>query len=253
MKKLFSIFAFIIAILWCIPAQAYRRGSAFNEGILYMDQYPIAGDPVTGLYFDPDSDGNNEAVFNSDGTLTLGEVTYPATDGSNEQALLTDGNGLLYFGDSFGAGDIPDSWVRNYESDTMDGTLTINDGLHVNEDGGDQDSHIEGNTDALLTVWDAGLNSIGISNAAVSGRKVYLNSDQAIGLYVDMTKQASTNTISMYISNTNDVDNAANNVIAAEYQALPADAGTGTTFGSLLFIFEVSIIPEAFVLRVNVT
>ena len=135
MKKLFSIFAFIIAILWCIPAQAYRRGSAFNEGILYMDQYPIAGDPVTGLYFDPDSDGNNEAVFNSDGTLTLGEVTYPATDGSNEQALLTDGNGLLYFGDSFGAGDIPDSWVRNYESDTMDGTLTINDGLHVNEDG----------------------------------------------------------------------------------------------------------------------
>jgi hypothetical protein len=50
--------------------------------------------------------------------------------------------------------------------------LTIYGGLHANESGADVDSHIEGDTDPLLTVWDAGLDAIGMGGAAESGYKL---------------------------------------------------------------------------------
>lgn len=42
----------------------------------------------------------------------------------------------------------------------------------INEDGADMDGRIEGDTDANLTVWDAGLDAVGMGGAAESGYKL---------------------------------------------------------------------------------
>jgi len=55
--------------------------------------------------------------------------------------------------------------------------ITSGDGVVINEAGSDLDTRIEGNTDANLTIWDAGLDAVGIGGAAESGYKVKVTGD----------------------------------------------------------------------------
>jgi len=77
MKKLLMV---LVCVMILVPsAEAWRRGSGFNQGTLHMDKNMISGDATTGLYFDPDNDGTVEITFDADGKVSIG---YDAGDGN---------------------------------------------------------------------------------------------------------------------------------------------------------------------------
>ena len=68
MKKLLMV---LVCVMILVPsAEAWRRGSGFNQGTLHMDKNMISGDATTGLYFDPDNDGTVEFTMGTDGSMT---------------------------------------------------------------------------------------------------------------------------------------------------------------------------------------
>ena len=73
---------------------------------------------------DVDFSGNIDVT----GTLTASGLLYPTTDGTEGQAVLTDGNGTLAFGDVVGGID--------YTTETSNYTLEANQGVIANTTGG---------------------------------------------------------------------------------------------------------------------
>lgn len=98
MRRLFAV---LLAGLLLIagPAHAWRQGSGWNEGDILLDQNSLNGDPTTGLYLDPNNDNVNEVTIQTDGRITAGVITYPATDGAAGEFLTTDGLGTLSWAD----------------------------------------------------------------------------------------------------------------------------------------------------------
>ncbi len=104
MKKLISGL-FAIALCLAGNAYAYQYGSGLNERDLEMGQYSIDGRSDTGLRFDGNNDGTDDMTLEASGRLTLGAVSYPATDGTAGYVLATDGAGTIAFAAAGGVSD----------------------------------------------------------------------------------------------------------------------------------------------------
>jgi len=94
MKKIL----FFTAILLLLPIISYAQlRDSWEGGDLQMQEFSIRGGSNTGLRLDPDNDGIDETVVETDGSITMDEVNYTGTDGVANSVLITDGAGDTLF------------------------------------------------------------------------------------------------------------------------------------------------------------
>jgi len=146
----------VIILFLCTSAEAFERGSGYNEGDLLMKGHQICGDQSTGIHFDPDCDNSDEATLNTNGTLQLGNIVYPATDGNANEVLKTDGAGTIgWVAQSSGEANL----LTYYDSNTLQ-PLTVSDDLsvhsvNINAVSNTELQYLDGVTSAIQTQLDA--------------------------------------------------------------------------------------------------
>lgn len=205
------------------------KDSAGNIGVINIAADPnndleivniaTAGTAGTISMFTKDSGGTIRRILRATGdTLVRLEVGadhyFPTRYSSNKTGYWNEANedmDFVFEGDTAAINLISDAGLdaigiggaaESGKKLKVTGDTSLDGALIINDSGADKDTVIEGDTDTSLTIWDAGLDAIGMGGAAVSGQKLTLYGGLHInesGADVDSHIETDNQTAALYI------------------------------------------------------